>query len=382
MTKSEINHREPVLIKEDKFDRLLKALSEAGYKIYGPVLRDGAIIYDEITSANELPIGWTDEQDKGRYRLKKRPDNAYFGYVVGAQSWKKYLFPPTATIWQAKKTGNGFQVITDDEKPSPMAFLGVRACELKAIEIQDKILIDGEFQDPIYKRRREQVFTVAVNCTQVGGNCFCTSMNAGPKVSGDYDIALTEIIEEARHFFLAVAGSDRGDRILAQVPAEKAAQSTIDEAEEAVNRSAGRMQKHIDTAGIKEALYENSEHPRWDDVAKRCLSCANCTLVCPTCFCMNIDDYTDLTGETASRVRRWDSCFTVDHSYIHGGSVRNSVKSRYRQWLTHKLASWIDQFGTSGCVGCGRCITWCPAAIDITEEVAAIRSGIVKKKSN
>jgi ferredoxin len=87
-----------------------------------------------------------------------------------------------------------------------------------------------------------------------------------------------------------------------------------------------------------------------------------------------VDDVTDLAGEEATRVRRWESCFSLEHSYMNGGPVRSSAKARYRQWMTHKLASWIDQFGTSGCVGCGRCITWCPVAIDITEEAAAIRA--------
>ncbi|MBF0393567.1 MAG: 4Fe-4S dicluster domain-containing protein, partial [Alphaproteobacteria bacterium] len=118
----------------------------------------------------------------------------------------------------------------------------------------------------------------------------------------------------------------------------------------------------------------NREHPRWDEVAKRCLTCGNCTMVCPTCFCTTVDDVTDLGGTRTERVRSWDSCFTLDFSYIHGGSVRNEGSSRYRQWITHKLSSWHDQFGSSGCVGCGRCITWCPVGIDITEEVGAIRA--------
>ena len=121
---------------------------------------------------------------------------------------------------------------------------------------------------------------------------------------------------------------------------------------------------------MQELLQGNLEHPRWDDVAERCLTCGNCTMVCPTCFCTTVEDHSDLAGRRAERKRRWDSCFTMDFSYIHGGSVRDQARSRYRQWMTHKLASWIDQFGTSGCVGCGRCITWCPVGIDITEEVA------------
>jgi hypothetical protein len=94
-------------------------------------------------------------------------------------------------------------------------------------------------------------------------------------------------------------------------------------------------------------------------------------LVCPTCFCSTVEDTTDLSGEVATRTRVWDSCFTLGHSYIHGGSVRPTTATRYRQWLTHKLDTWWDQFGTSGCVGCGRCTTWCPAEIDLLAEVPA-----------
>ena len=134
------------------------------------------------------------------------------------------------------------------------------------------------------------------------------------------------------------------------------------------------MGRAMDTTNIKQLLYDNPEHPQWDKVAGRCLSCANCTMACPTCFCSTVEDVSDLTGKHAERWRKWDSCFSLEFSYIHGGHVRQSTKGRYRQWMTHKLASWQDQFGTSGCVGCGRCITWCPVGIDITEEVKAIRA--------
>jgi ferredoxin len=255
-----------------------------------------------------------------------------------------------------------------------MAFLGVRACELKAIAIQDGIFMHGPYADPFYSLRRGNTFIIAVQCCMAGGTCFCASMGAGPRVDQGYDLSLTEILDPGQHYFLIEAGTESGARILQQIPHRPARADEIEKSERLLAGTESRMGRVLDTTDIKGLLYRNYEHPRWNEASRRCLTCTNCTIVCPTCFCASVEDRTDLTGENAERWRRWDSCFTMDHSYIHGGCVRSSGIARYRQWMTHKLATWIDQFGASGCVGCGRCITWCPVAIDITEEAAAIRS--------
>jgi ferredoxin len=244
---------------------------------------------------------------------------------------------------------------------------------LHAIEVQDKVFLNGAYVDPGYKARRENLFMIAVNCGVAGGTCFCVSMNTGPKAEAGYDLALTEVLEGGKHYFVVEAGTAKGKEVLAKVPHKLAGEAERRTADRIVAETAQHMGRTMETVGIKELLYANYEHPRWDNVASRCLTCANCTMVCPTCFCSTVEDVTDLSGDHAERWRKWDSCFTLDFSYIHGGSVRSTPKSRYRQWMTHKLATWIDQFGTSGCVGCGRCITWCPVGIDITEEVQAIR---------
>jgi ferredoxin len=199
-------------------------------------------------------------------------------------------------------------------------------------------------------------------------------MKTGPKATEGYDLALTELIGDGHHEFLVEIGSESGADVMARIQCNPADDDRLKRAANAVAHTEATMGRRMDTAGIKELLYSNLEHQRWDNVAARCLGCANCTMVCPTCFCTTVEDHLDLTEHRVDRVRQWDSCFTMDFSHLHGGSVRTSLKSRYRQWMTHKLASWIDQFGTSGCVGCGRCITWCPVGIDITEEAAAIRA--------
>ena len=362
------------LVSRHDFPALRTAVRDTGYTLVGPTIRDQAIIYDEINGTEDLPIGWTDEQEAGIYRIRRREDNALFGYNVGPHSWKKFLHLPSISLWTATKTESGFEVDGCEDKVPCYAFIGVRSCELHAIAIQDRVLMGDRYTDPHYAARRKDVFIIAVQCAQAGHTCFCVSMETGPRANHGFDLAVTELIDAERHEFLVEVGSVAGAEVLDKVPRRVATETEWVEAQQATDRAARQMGRHMDTTGIKELLYRNAEHARWDDVAERCLACTNCTMVCPTCFCTAVEDTTDLTGDTAERVRRWDSCFNSQFSYIHGGAVRQTTRSRYRQWLTHKLASWHDQFGSSGCVGCGRCITWCPVGIDITEEVAAIRA--------
>ena len=355
----------PVVFESIALDQLLDAIKRRGFRLVGPMIRDGAICYDDLSSAEDLPEGWTDEQDAAHYRLKKRDDDALFGYNVGPHSWKKYLFPPYARL-------------SPPERPpdKPFAFIGVRSCELTAIAIQDRVFLGGHHKDQHYESRRQDALIVAVNCGEAGGTCFCVSMDAGPRATRGFDIALTELLSGSDHRFLAEAGTTRGAEILTEVRTRPAQAADIGAASAATENAVASMGRVMPELDLRALLEDNYEHPRWDDVAARCLTCGNCTMVCPTCFCFSVEDVSGLSSDSTAgdpeRNRSWDSCFTIDHSYLHGGSVRVSDRSRYRQWMTHKLGTWIDQFGTSGCVGCGRCITWCPAGIDITEEVTAI----------
>jgi len=363
------------LIERYDLDGLFDALSARGYTIVGPTVRQEAIVYDEISSSAELPVRLTDEQDGGHYRLLPREDEAVFGYVVGPHSWKRYQLPADVRLFRARVDEHGglTQVEEPPREPTRYAFLGARSCELHAMGILGRVLLGGPQPDPAERARREDVFVVAVQCGQAGGTCFCVSMDTGPTAESGYDLALTEVLDPGRHYFVVDVGSELGAAVLAEVPHTAAADAALQAADEAHSRAASQMGRELDLTDIKGLLYGNYEHPRWDEVAERCLTCGNCTMVCPTCFCTSVEDVTDLAGEHVERHQRWDSCFTIDYSQIHGGAVRDSGRSRYRQWMTHKLATWIDQFGSSGCVGCGRCITWCPVGIDITEEARAIR---------
>src|SRR5579859_6645603 len=351
------------VLARDGLDRLFDAIRRRGFRLVGPVLQDGAIGYRDISSAADLPAGWTDEQDAASYRLRRREDQALFGYNVGPQSWKKYLFPAVARLEVAAGP--------DVPEPERFAFIGVRACELHAIAIQDRVFTVGRHADPGYAANREGAFIVAVNCGQAARTCFCTSMSASPRAEQGFDLALTELLDGG-HRFLVETGTARGADVLAECGAAAAGPGDVIAADAIIERTTAAMGRSMPELNLRDLLYDNLEHPRWDDLAERCLACGNCTMVCPTCFCFSVEEVAGLTGSGEERQRSWDSCFTLDHSYLHGGPVRTSTKSRYRQWMTHKLATWQDQFGTSGCVGCGRCIAWCPVGIDITEEVGAI----------
>ncbi|HEY7484906.1 MAG TPA: 4Fe-4S dicluster domain-containing protein [Streptosporangiaceae bacterium] len=362
-------------------NELIEALQDAGYQVAGPTVRDQAIVLAEINSADDLPWGWGVTLDAGSYRVRRRADRAVFAHSAGPQSWKPFLHPARVPLWSAGRDGT---MEPAPDEPPRYAFLGVRPCDLRAIQIQDRVLMRGEHADTAYARRRSGAFIVVVNCVEPGATCFCVSMGAGPGAEPGqdkgYDIALTEVVDDQAegkgHRFLAEAGSDRGTEILAQVTHEPADEPTVHAARDAVTAAADHMGRTMEADGLHELMGATRESPRWDEVADRCLTCGNCTMVCPTCFCTTVEDVTDLTGEHAERWQTWASCFDVDFSYLHGGSVRTSPKSRYRQWLTHKLGTWHDQFGSSGCVGCGRCIVWCPVGIDLTEEVAALRDDL------
>jgi ferredoxin len=362
-----------IVLDRPGIDRLIETLCERGFRVLGPTVRDEVIVYDEVTSTTDFPVGLRDEQEAGTYRLVRRDDEALFGYVVGPRSPKSFLHPPEVVVWSGERTEDGFR--GHEPEPAPKyAFVGVRPCELAAVAVQDEVFMPDGRRDRVYAERRADAFFVAVNCVEPGGTCFCASMGTGPRATAGYDIALTEVLGGGRHVFVAESGSDEGAAVLDALEGAAADDALVAGAEALLRAAAGKMGRTLDTDGLRELLLRNLESKEWDRIAGRCLTCANCTLVCPTCFCATVEDTTDLSGDTASRTRRWDSCFNEEFSYIFGGPLRPSPDARYRQWMTHKLATWWDQFGTSGCVGCGRCITWCPVGIDITAEAAAIRA--------
>jgi ferredoxin len=301
-----------------------------------------------------------------------------FGFTHGADSWKKLLHPPRVRLWSAERSADGFSVHEDSGPAEPLALIGVRGCDLRAIAVQDKVFQQGPHVDAVYAARRAGAFIVAVDCAEPSGTCFCVSMGTGPAAGPGFDLALTELDADraAGHRFVVRVGSERGRAVVERLALASATGAEGADADGIAALARTKMGRSMDPAAARAALASHRESPHWQEVAQRCLTCGNCTMVCPTCFCTTVEDTSDLSGDIAERWRLWDSCFTFGFSYTVGGPVRESAGARYRHWISHKLSNWYEQFDESGCVGCGRCITWCPVGIDITAEVAALQEDV------
>lgn len=358
-------------IPHSRFQELINVLEQRGYTCIGPQVHDQAIHYDVIRHIDELPRGMSDDQAPGHYRLKNNGHERYFAWANGPQALKPLMFSPSEPLWKSVSETKGqikFHEILPDK--SPLAVIGVRSCDIAALYIHDKHFLQHGYRDPCYLARRDELLLVAVNCTHPAETCFCVSTGDGPSAHYGYDLLLTELDDG----FVVQAHTEKGVSIKQQLHLGAATATQLEAVDKAMAQSK-QQKRYLPAKDLSHVLMENLAHPRWEEIAGRCLSCGNCTSVCPTCFCHSEVDEPALDGTHSVHFRQWDSCFSQKHSYIHGLTIRPDTSLRYRQWMTHKLGTWHQQFGRSGCVGCGRCITWCPVGIDFTQEAEIICRG-------
>jgi NAD(P)H-flavin reductase/NAD-dependent dihydropyrimidine dehydrogenase PreA subunit len=359
----------PSFLARTELDRLFGALAADGRRLIGPTVAGGAVVYDELGGPAELPYGWSADAAPGTYRLRETGAERAFDYAVGVTAWKRFTHPPLVPLTRARRDGDQVTVEAVVEPAPKLAFIGVRACEIAALNIQERAMRAGPTGDSDHAARRDAALIVAVECAVSTSTCFCTSMASGPEVGPGADVILSELDDG----FVVRVESEAGAAIVDPLRLPAASADQVGRAGAQVGAVRAAMGDPVPAAGLPERLRAALDHPRWAEVAERCLACANCTLVCPTCFCTSVGVASDLDGIEAQTERSWDSCFSVGFGRVAGdANFRPKVRDRYRQWLTHKFSTWWDQFGSSGCVGCGRCIAWCPVGIDVREELNAI----------
>lgn len=349
---------------------LYDALTKAGYKVIGPQAKDGAIVFSHLKSVDGLPWGTVERVKPGSYTLEQEHNNRCFNWNTGPQLLKPWLFKPQELLWHGEESDDGIRFKQAEVSAEPLAFIGLRACDIAALYLQDKHFLHGEYPDPWYSEQRHKLCLVAVNCSQSAETCFCVSTGDGPEVTFGFDVLLDEVDEG----YLVQSKSDKGDAVVAELPLMPSNQMLEHQARQQLAKASVQTKVMPDAKQLAK-LTEHLNAQQWQDIAQRCFACGNCTLVCPTCFCSKQESEMAPENGAHQQVRYWDSCFSEKHSYIAGKHIRGEISQRYRQWMLHKLATWQDQYGRSGCVGCGRCISWCPAAIDIVQEASIILGG-------
>ncbi len=346
--------KDAFVIEKNQFSSWLKKLQES-FQLIGPVEKEGHFVFSLIEEVNDLVMDY---------------DTTMLGP-------RKFIFLPEEKICTIYQKDQGFTIKKVQDVPGQL-LIGVHSCDLHAILVLDKVFLLKSFQDHNYRLRRENTLIMALNCTKVCPTCFCSSMGTGPFVELDkgFDFLLTDCGES----YLIESFSEKAKDLLLPLNLPQADDSLFKKKEQLFQELKGRFIKNLDTTNLVQTLLENQDHPVWQRTAEeRCLGCTNCTMVCPTCFCFNVKDKISFDLKECDRVRYWDSCQELHFAEVHGANYRSSRKARLRQFVTHKLATWVEQFGCFGCIGCGRCMYWCPTHIDLTEMAKEVQKSNFKR---
>lgn len=314
------------------------------YKVYGPVKKGTEHVFGPINKASELQLD---------YRTTILPP-------------KKLLHKPFETMFHFTTDGDIKEKQKDEEK---QVLLGVHPCDVNAIAVLDKAYM-GEYPDPYYQEKRKNTIIIALNCNTMGETCFCSLFGTGPALESKYDILMTDLENE----YLLEAGSKPGYDILEKLGVSAASSNAVAEKQNKVSILMKKMPKPISAEGLSKLLEKSFRHPIWDKLAKECLACGSCTMVCPTCFCYNVIDQIDLDIKNGQRQRVWDSCMMLEFGKVAmGGNFRKDRDARIKQRIYHKMKYMSEQFGMPGCVGCGRCIKTCIKKIDPRKIINELR---------
>ena len=295
------------------------------YKVIGPVRRKNNFLLTEVEDLSDIALD----------------------YLTTISTPKNFLIPYMEPIFAFN--GDEFKETITDEK---IAFFGLHLCDVNAIGRLDLVF----WNDPYYKARREKMLVIGISC-KPAENCFCKSTGANI-LTNICDLFLKAEGEN----YVGFSMTEKGRKLLSQ---HYFGPETVEEREVKIDYE---ERVHLDIYKISKKILEYYNHPLWEENSRKCLACTNCTLVCPLCYCYDVIDETFIVPNEGLRVRCWDSCLLLSFARIAGGiNFRKDLKARFRNVYVHKFKTFVDEFGVPSCVGCGRCITFCPAKIDMLE---------------
>ncbi len=298
------------------------------YELIGPTRKNGVLTFDRINVPEDLV-------------LDKQTD----------YSPKKFFLPPKEAIMGYDKKG----IISNISKEKRAIIM--HPCDANSLLITDRLFLD-EMPDPYYEARRKNTLLVVFKCLKPDKNCFCTSMNTSETTN--YDLYFIDVGDK----YIVSVNSDKGRAITSK---SKLFSPVLREGFIKVN-----CEKKLFEPTKLDSKFPDSV---WKEGSDKCLYCNACTIACPNCMCFDIKDVPDLSGESGSRIREWDSCKRPDFTEVAGGFVfRDEKLHRFKHRIYHKLKYYRDRHGRNMCVGCGRCITVCPAGIDFVDIVNKIRT--------
>jgi sulfhydrogenase subunit beta (sulfur reductase) len=347
MTGGPVSPRSETIISKKSFAVWIDSLLEQS-PVIGPAWDGRRHVFRKIDAASELSMDYqTTMLSPGKLFIYK-PKEDLFRFSVSGRTQIKEI-----------------PVVAEEQ-----IIVGVHSCDTHALMYLDRTFL-GAYTDRYYEARRKNTVIISLNCTGIAPNCFCSSVGTGPFLNADggFDMLLTDFGDE----YLLEARTERAHSFLKPAETKKAGSKEMKhkaDREKSIHRM---ITKTLETDGLNDVLKDNPDHPLWRSTAEeKCLSCSNCVMVCPTCFCFDVIDEISMDMKTVTRRRQLDACQDRRFAEVHGGNYRSRRTARLRQFVMHKL-NQTHQYGVFGTVGCGRCITWCPTGIDLTEMAMTIR---------
>lgn len=338
------------VLAKDGLEELVAGLS-ADYEVIGPVRKTS---------------------DSWVFAPIERPGDLALDFGATLLPPKKWFFPAEEPLMTFRVEGS--EVLDDSVEAPDRVLFGLHPCDVNGLLLMDNVF-SGAYEDPYYRARRDKTLIVGVSCKEAQSGCTCNAWGTDESHWG-FDLFLTDLGDV---YFVSV-GTVKGAELLDRnVETRDVTVDDVTRFQEAMHRFKESFAEELDTEQLPLLLDAKFDSPIWDELGARCLSCGACSMVCPTCYCFDVEDRLDADGTTGTRVRVWDSCQFKEFAEVaHGHNFREARASRVKYRYYHKQWGYLSKFERVLCVGCGRCARACKAGINPTVVVKALQEGVVR----